>query len=255
MLSRVRSGVRVAYRSLSTSKPVRVTAQEIFDKEAKYGATNYAPLPVVLSKGEGVYAWDIYGKKYYDFMGGYAVLNQGHRHPKIVKALKDQVDVLTLTSRGFFNDTLGDYEEYVTKLLGYKRVLPMNTGVEAAETALKLARRWAYDVKGVPRYKAKIIFAEGNYWGRSIAAVSASTDPDGYGGYGPFVPNFINIPFDDLRALEVSSLRTFLGRRGSYRECCVRLPSSGTVTTQTWLLSWWNQSKGRTERWSPGTAT
>ena len=206
MLSRVRSVIRpsqIAYRGLLTTRPVQITAQEVYDKEAKYGATNYAPLPVVLSRGEGVYAWDVTGKKYFDFLSGFAVLAQGHRHPKIVKALKDQADVLTLTSRAFFNDTLGDFEEYATKLFGYSRILPMNTGVEAADLAIKLARRWAYEVKGVPRYKAKVIFAAGNFWGRSIAAVSASTDPDSYGGYGPYVPNFINIPFDDVRALEV----------------------------------------------------
>ncbi|KAL5491819.1 hypothetical protein EMCRGX_G017189 [Ephydatia muelleri] len=205
MLSRVRSAlgpVRVSYRSLSTSKPAQITAQEVYDKEAKYGATNYAPLPVVLAKGEGVYAWDVEGKKYYDFLSGFSVLNQGHRHPKIVKALKDQVDKLTLVSRAFYSDSLADFEEYATKLFGYSRILPMNTGVEAADLSIKLARRWAYEVKGVPRYKAKIIFAAGNFWGRSIAALSASTDPDCYGGYGPYVPNFINIPFDDLRALE-----------------------------------------------------
>lgn len=206
MLSRVRSAlgpVRASYRSLSTSKPAQITAQEVYDKEAKYGATNYAPLPVVLAKGEGVYAWDVDGKKYFDFLSGFSVLNQGHRHPKIVKALKEQVDKLTLISRAFYSDSLADFEEYATNLFGYKRILPMNTGVEAADLSIKLARRWAYEVKGVPRYKAKIIFAAGNFWGRSIAALSSSTDPDCYGGYGPYVPNFINIPFDDLRALEV----------------------------------------------------
>ena len=178
-------------------------SQAIFDREAKYGAHNYAPLPVALAKGEGVFVWDIEGKKYFDFMSGYSSLNQGHRHPKITQALKDQADTLTLTSRAFYNDALGEFEEYATKLFGYDKLLPMNTGVEASETAVKLARRWAYDVKGVPRYQAKVVFAAGNFMGRSIAAVSASTDPESYGGYGPFVPGFEAIEFDNLQELEV----------------------------------------------------
>lgn len=178
-------------------------SQAIFDREAKYGAHNYAPLPVALAKGEGVFVWDVEGKKYYDFMSGYSSLNQGHRHPKIIQALKEQADTLTLTSRAFYNDALGEFEEYATKLFGYDKLLPMNTGVEAAETSVKLARRWAYDMKGVPRYQAKVVFAAGNFLGRSIAAVSASTDPESYGGYGPFVPGFQAIEFDNLQELEV----------------------------------------------------
>lgn len=185
-------------------------SQTIFDREAKYGAHNYAPLPVALAKGEGVFVWDVEGKKYYDFMSGYSSLNQGHRHPKIIQALKEQADTLTLTSRAFYNDALGEFEEYATKLFGYDKLLPMNTGVEASETSLKLARRWAYDVKGVPRYRAKVVFAAGNFMGRSIAAVSASTDPESYGGYGPFVPGFQAIEFDNLQELEVRVYLNFV---------------------------------------------
>ena len=178
-------------------------SKAIFEKERKYGAHNYHPLPVAICKGEGVYVWDVEGKRYFDFLSGYSSLNQGHRHPRIIKVLKEQVDKLTLTSRAFYNDALGEFEEYATKLFGYDKLLPMNSGVEAAETAVKLARRWAYDVKGVPKNQATVVFAEGNFWGRSIAAVSASTDPDSYEGYGPFVPNFVTVEFDNLTQLEV----------------------------------------------------
>lgn len=178
-------------------------SEAIFEKEKQFGAHNYAPLPVALCKGEGSYVWDVDGKQYLDFMSAYSAVNQGHRHPRIVRALKEQADKLTLTSRAFYNDALCEFEEYTTKLFGYDKLLPMNTGVEAADTSVKLARRWAYDVKGVPRYQAKVVFAEGNFWGRSIAAVSASTDPSSYTGYGPFVPNFVTIPFDNLKELEV----------------------------------------------------
>ena len=176
----------------------------IFEREKKFGAQTYAPLPVALCKGEGIFVWDVEGKRYFDFLSGYSALNQGHRHPRIIKALKEQVDTLTLTSRAFYNDALGEYMEYTTQLFGYDKLLPMNSGVEAAESSVKLARRWAYDVKGVPENQAKVVFAEGNFWGRSIAACSASTDPDCYGGYGPFVPNFQTIEFDNLKALEVN---------------------------------------------------
>ena len=179
-------------------------SEVVFQREKKFGAQNYAPLEVALCKGEGVFVWDIEGNRYYDFLSGYSALNQGHRHPRIVKALKDQLDLLTLTSRAFYNDALGEFEEYTTRLFGYDKLLPMNSGVEAAETAVKLARRWAYDVKGVPHNQAKVVFAEGNFWGRSIAAVSASTDPESYEGYGPFVPNFQTVPYDNLKELEVS---------------------------------------------------
>lgn len=178
-------------------------SEAVFERERKYGAHNYKPLPVAISKGEGVYVWDVDGNRYFDFLSGYSALNQGHRHPRIIKALKDQADTLTLTSRAFYSDALGEFEEYATRLFGYDKLLPMNSGVEADETSIKLARRWAYDVKGVPKYQAKVVFAEGNFWGRSIAAISSSTDPESYEGYGPFVPNFEVIPYDDLEKLEV----------------------------------------------------
>ena len=177
-----------------------LTPQVVFDRESKFGAHNYAPIPVALSRGEGVFVWDVEGRKYFEWI----LLSQpGHRHPRIIKVLKQQLDQLTLTSPAFYNDALGEYEEYVTKLFAYDKLLPMNTGTEATETAMKLARRWGYDVKGIPQNQAKLVFAEGNFHGRSIAAVTASTDPESYGGYGPFVSNFLTIPFDDLAALEV----------------------------------------------------
>ena len=176
----------------------------VMERENRFGAHNYKPIPVALARGEGVYVWDTDGKRYLDFLSAYSALNQGHRHPKIMAAMTSQLERLTLTSRAFYNDALGEFEEFATNLFGYDKLLPMNTGVEAAETAVKLARRWAYDVKGVPRYKAKIVFAQGNFWGRSIAAVTASTDEDSYGGFGPYVPGFETIPYDDIAALEVS---------------------------------------------------
>ena len=177
--------------------------EEIIEKENRYGARHFVQMPVALVRGEGVHVWDAEGKRYLDCFGAFSALNQGHRHPKIVQALKDQVDRLTLTSRAFYNDALGEYEEFATKLFGYDRLLPMNTGVEGAETAVKLVRRWGYDVKGIPRYQAKVIFVENSFWGRSIAAVSSSTDSKNYKGYGPFVPGFEVIPYNDLNALEV----------------------------------------------------
>lgn len=170
--------------------------------ENKYGAHNYHPLEVVIAEGKGVWVWDVEGKKYLDFLSAYSAVNQGHCHPKIVKAMIDQAQKLTLTSRAFYNNALGEYEKFITELLGYDKVLPMNTGVEGGETAVKLARRWAYDVKGVPKYEAKIIVANENFHGRTMMAVSASTDPDSYEGYGPYLPGFIKIPFNDISALE-----------------------------------------------------
>lgn len=170
--------------------------------EEKYGAHNYHPLPVVLEKGQGVFLWDVDGKRYYDFLSGYSAVNQGHCHPKIVHALTEQAKKLTLTSRAFYNNLLGEYEKFITAYFGYDKVLPMNTGVEGGETALKLARRWAYEKKGVPENKAKIIFAEGNFWGRTLAAISSSTDPSSYKGFGPYMPGFEVIPYDDTHALE-----------------------------------------------------
>ena len=179
-----------------------LTSQQAIDLENKHGAHNYHPLPVVLSKGEGIYVWDVEGKKYYDFLSSYSAVNQGHCHQKIIKALTDQASLLTLTSRAFHNDVLGKYEEYVTGLFGYDKILPMNTGVEGGETALKLCRKWAYKVKGIEENKAKILFAENNFWGRTLAAVSSSTDPSAYADYGPYLPGFEIVKYNDLSALE-----------------------------------------------------
>ncbi len=170
--------------------------------EDKYGAHNYHPLPVVLSRGEGIFMWDPEGNKYYDFLSAYSAVNQGHCHPKILEALTQQAQTLTLTSRAFYNDMLGPYEQYITELLGYDKVLPMNTGVEGGETALKLCRKWGYSVKGIPENQAKIIFVEGNFWGRTLAAISSSTDPSSYKGFGPYMPGYELIPYNDLPALE-----------------------------------------------------
>ena len=172
------------------------------EKESKYGAHNYHPLPVVLSKGEGLFVWDVNDKKYYDFLSAYSAVNQGHCHPKIIKALNDQANTLTLTSRAFHNNILGDYEKYITNLFGYDKVLPMNTGVEGGETANKLARKWGYLKKGIEENKARIIFANGNFWGRTLAAISSSDDPSSYKGFGPYMPGYSLIPYNDLDALE-----------------------------------------------------
>ncbi len=180
----------------------RLGSKELMALEDQYGAHNYHPLPVVLSRGEGVYLWDVEGKRYYDFLSAYSAVNQGHCHPRIVQALREQAGRLTLTSRAFYNDRLGPYEQYVTSYFGYDRVLPMNTGVEAVETALKLCRKWAYKVKGVPVNEAKIIFAAGNFHGRTLGVISASADPDATRDYGPYMPGYIVIPYNDLAALE-----------------------------------------------------
>ena len=172
------------------------------DKESKFGAHNYHPLPVVLSKGEGVFVWDVNDKKYYDFLSAYSAVNQGHCHPKIIKALNDQANTLTLTSRAFHNNILGSYEQYITNLFGYDKVLPMNTGVEGGETANKLARKWGYLKKGIKEDKARIIFANGNFWGRTLAAISSSDDPSSYKGFGPYMPGYSLIPYNNLDALE-----------------------------------------------------
>lgn len=170
--------------------------------EDKYGAHNYHPLPVVLVKGEGVKVYDIDGKEYFDFLSAYSAVNQGHCHPKIIGALVDQAQKLTLTSRAFHNDCLGEYSEFVTNYFGYDRVLPMNTGVEGGETAIKLARRWGYDVKGIPDNEARVLFAGNNFWGRTLAAISSSSDPTAFKGFGPFIPGFSNIEYNSLSALE-----------------------------------------------------
>ena len=169
--------------------------------EERYGAHNYHPLPVVLSRGEGPFLWDVEGKRYYDFLSAYSAVNQGHCHPKIIEALIEQAQKLTLTSRAFYNDCLGPYEKYVTGLFGYDKVLPMNSGAEADETALKLCRKWAYTKKGIPENQAKIIVCEGNFHGRTITIISMSSDPDAFKGFGPYTPGFISIPYNDLDAL------------------------------------------------------
>lgn len=223
--------VRILHSSSSSSSGAK--SEAIFQREDRYGAHNYAPLPVALCKGEGIFVWDVEGNRYYDFLSGYSALNQGHRHPRIVRVLKEQVDKLTLTSRAFYNDALGEFEEYTTKLFGYDKLLPMNTGVEGAETAVKLARRWAYDVKGVPSNQATVVFAEGNFWGRSIAAVSSSTDPECSGGFGPFVPNFLTVEYDNLQKLEVCTCRcTCIGQALGQAELTTPYPSS--VTPHFW---------------------
>ncbi len=170
--------------------------------ENQYGAHNYHPLPVVLHKGEGIFVWDVEDKRYFDFLSAYSAVNQGHCHPKIIEALNVQSRKLTLTSRAFHNDQLGPFEQYITDLLGYDRVLPMNTGVEGGETAVKLARKWGYTVKGIPSNQAKVIFASGNFWGRTIAAISTSQDEDSYADFGPFVPGFEIVEYNNFQALE-----------------------------------------------------
>ena len=180
----------------------KLTSQEAMDLENKYGAHNYHPLPVVLSRGEGVYVWDAEGKRYYDFLSAYSAVNQGHGHPKIVGALKDQAETLALTSRAFYNDVLGEYEKYITSYFGFEKVLPMNTGAEAVETAIKLCRKWAYEKKGIASNQAKIIVCEGNFHGRTTTIVSFSIDPDARNNFGPFTPGFEIIPYNDIDALK-----------------------------------------------------
>ena len=185
-----------------THSTVSSNAAKYLALEEQYGAHNYHPLPVVLERGEGVYLYDVDGKKYFDFLSGYSAVNQGHCHPAIIEALQKQASKLTLTSRAFHNNLLGEYEKYITNYFGYDKVLPMNTGVEGGETAIKLARRWGYNVKGIAENKAKIIFAEGNFWGRTLAAISSSTDPSSFKGFGPYMPGFGLVPYNDLVALE-----------------------------------------------------
>ena len=187
---------------METMVKEKTNSQQFIDLENQYGAHNYHPLPVVLAKGEGVYVWDVDGKKYYDFLSAYSAVNQGHCHPKIIKALTEQASKLTLTSRAFYNDCLGTYEKYVTEYFGYDKVLPMNSGAEAVETALKLTRKWAYEVKGIDENEAKIIVCEGNFHGRTTTIVSFSSDPTSYTNFGPYTPGFIKIPYNDINALE-----------------------------------------------------
>ncbi|WP_321345968.1 ornithine--oxo-acid transaminase [uncultured Draconibacterium sp.] len=180
----------------------KLSSADYMAKEDKFGAHNYHPLPVVLSKGEGVFVWDVEGKKYFDFLAAYSAVNQGHCHPKIIDALTGQAKTLALTSRAFYNDVLGEWEEYMTKLFGYDKMLPMNSGAEADETALKLIRKWAYKVKGIPTNEAKIVVCDGNFHGRTITIISMSSDPDAYSHYGPYTPGFVNIPYNDIERLE-----------------------------------------------------
>ena len=180
----------------------QLTSQDLIQLEDKHGAHNYHPLPVVLAKGEGVYVWDVEGKKYFDFLSAYSAVNQGHCHPKIIGAMIEQAQTLTLTSRAFYNDTLGVYEKFVTEYFGFDKVLPMNTGAEAVETAIKIARKWGYEVKGVNQNDAVIVVCEGNFHGRTTTIVSFSNDPDARKNFGPFTPGFVSIPYDDVNALE-----------------------------------------------------
>lgn len=179
-----------------------ITSKQAIELEDEFGAHNYHPLPVVLSKGEGVFVWDPEGNKYYDFLSAYSAVNQGHSHPKIIKALIDQANTLSLTSRAFYNNVLGAYEKYVTEYFGFQKVLPMNTGAEGVETAIKICRKWAYEKKGIPEEKAQIIVLENNFHGRTTTVISFSNDPDARKNFGPYTPGFIKIPYNDIEALE-----------------------------------------------------
>lgn len=182
----------------------KLTSQEAIQLEDKHGAHNYHPLPVVLARGEGVHVWDVEGKKYYDFLSAYSAVNQGHCHPKIIGTLKEQAETLTLTSRAFHNDVLGVYEKYVTEFFGFDKVLPMNTGAEGVETAIKICRKYAYEKKGIPENRAKIIVCDGNFHGRTTTVISFSNDEDARNNFGPYTPGFVNIPYNDLEALEIA---------------------------------------------------
>ena len=177
-------------------------SDEAIQLENEYGAHNYHPLPVVLSKGEGVYVWDVEGNKYYDFLSSYSAVNQGHCHPRLIETLSQQAQKLTLTSRAFYNDVLGTYEKYITTYFGFDKVLPMNTGAEAVETAIKICRKWAYEVKNIESNKAKIIVCDNNFHGRTTTIISFSNDPDAHENYGPYTEGFISIPYDDIDALK-----------------------------------------------------
>jgi ornithine--oxo-acid transaminase len=195
------SDTKIQIKGMITTEK-KLTSSDLMQLEDKHGAHNYHPLPVVLAKGEGVYVWDVEGKQYFDFLSAYSAVNQGHCHPKIIGAMMDQAQTLTLTSRAFYNDTLGVYEKYVTEYFGFDKVLPMNTGAEAVETAIKLCRKWAYEKKGINENDAKIIVCDGNFHGRTTTIISFSNDPDANKNFGPFTPGFIRIPYDDVDALE-----------------------------------------------------
>ncbi len=188
---------------MSTMVKTKISSDEAISLENNYGAHNYHPLPVVLAKGEGVYLWDCEGKRYYDFLSAYSAVNQGHCHPKIIKAMNDQAETLTLTSRAFYNNVLGEYEKYITSFFGFEKVLPMNTGAEGVETAIKIARKWAYEVKGVAENNAKIIVCNDNFHGRTTSIISFSNDATAKSNFGPYTPGFVSIPYNDLDALEL----------------------------------------------------
>jgi len=202
-LQRCSTQVRRGFASVPSTKP-RSKTEEFILLEEKYGAHNYHPVPVVLDRGQGVFVWDIEGKRFFDFLSAYSAVNQGHCHPRLLAALHKQASKITLTSRAFHNSVLGGYEKFVTELFGFEKLLPMNSGVEACESSVKLARRWGYDVKKVEKDKAVVVVAQNNFWGRSIGAISASTDPESYGGFGPLVAGFHVIPYNDLGALETA---------------------------------------------------
>ena len=213
----------------------------IMEKEKRFGARNICPVPVALTRGSGVFLWDVEGKRYFDFHSGYSTVNQGHRHPRIIAAMAQQAARLTLTSRGFYNDVLGEFEEMVAEMFGYDKMMPMNTGVEAVETGVKLARRWGYEVKGIAENRAKVYFAEGNFHGRSLLAVSASTDPENYGGYGPYVPNVFTVPYNDLDKLEVYPISYITPLTFTLYVCVCRRP----FLTQMCVHLWWSPSRER----------
>jgi ornithine--oxo-acid transaminase len=194
--------LRIIKDNMHTTTAAMTRSEELISLEDRYGAHNYHPIPVVLERGEGVFVWDVEGKQYYDFLSAYSAVNQGHCHPRIINALTQQAQKLTLTSRAFYNDSLGEYERFITQFFGYDKVLPVNSGVEAGETALKLARRWGYVKKGIPANQAKMVFVEGNFWGRTLAAISSSTDPDNYTNFGPYLPGYVIVPYNNLSALE-----------------------------------------------------
>ena len=203
----------------------RTRSQQAMELEDRFGAHNYHPIPVVLDSGRGVFVWDVDGKRYYDFLSAYSALNQGHCHPRLVKVMQEQASKLTLTSRAFYNSLLGEFEKTACELFGYDKLLPMNTGAEAVETAMKMARKWGYEKQGIAPGKAKIIVCDGNFHGRTISIISASSDPDSRDGFGPYTPGFVNIPFDDIAALEAAladpdvcafNVEPIQGERGVY---------------------------------------
>lgn len=203
ILQKIVGGTRGKSTAVSQiNHAISPATQSAIDLELQYAAHNYGPIPVVIERAKGIYMWDVDGKKYFDFLSAYSAVNQGHGHPKIIEAMMNQIDKVALTSRAFHNDQLGPYSELVTKTMGYDKVLPMNTGVETGETAVKLARRWGYRKKGIAPNQAKVVFANNNFWGRTMAAVSSSTDPTSYTDFGPYMPGFDMVPYNDLAAVK-----------------------------------------------------